>query len=325
MLRTRRSSAVLALCATVAAAALVGCSDSPDPDLEALTGKGSDKESGKDSGQGGSDKDSGQPKAATFTGTKKIDVNGQQVNVSCSGTAKGDRPVVVLMHGGGDNLKKFAALQKKLSGTDRVCSYDRLGAGASSKPEKPQTFTSTGRVLTGVIEQIAGDRGVVLAGHSLGGLIAGRYAPEHQDKVRGLVLMDATSPTQIADLHREVPKDATGPGAQLRDQTLAIFRGENPEKLVVKDAKVRPAGDIPVQVIMHGVKYLAKVPQYGPGLEQAWEDGQRKWLALSGRSALGTAQKSEHYIYLDEPDAAVTAILQVTAQAPAKAEPKKHN
>lgn len=76
-------------------------------------------------------------------------------------------------------------------------------------------------------------------------------APGHQDKVKGLVLLDATSPTQVADLNAEVPASATGPAAEVRDQTLAIFQGQNPEQLVVHDGKVESAGDIPVEVIGH--------------------------------------------------------------------------
>ncbi|NGN65325.1 alpha/beta hydrolase [Streptomyces sp. A7024] len=305
MFRNARTPALIALCAAVATtAALTGCA-------EKTKAGGLDTVSGRSAS-------SAERKPATFTGAKKIDVNGLKINVSCSGSPQKGKPVVVLLHGGGDNLKKFAGLQKTLGERERVCSYDRLGAGASDKPVKKQTLNDAGKVLTGVIDHVAGDSGAVLAGHSLGGLIAGRYAPGHQDKVKGVVLMDATSPTQIADLHREIPADATGMAAQLRDETLAVFRGADPEKLVVRDAKVRSAGDIPVQVIQHGVKYLEQVPEYGPGLEQAWADGQRKWLALSGRSALGTAQKSEHYIYLDQPDVAVTAILQVAAQAAAQ-------
>ncbi|UKD51748.1 alpha/beta hydrolase [Amycolatopsis sp. FU40] len=251
---------------------------------------------------------------AAFTGAKKITVAGKSVNVSCSGTLEKGKPVVILLHGGGDALDKFAGLQETLGKKNRVCSYDRLGAGGSDQPAGPQTFETTGKVLTGVIGQLAPDSPVVLAGHSLGGLIAARYAPDHQDKVKGLVLMDATSPTQEADLVREIPAGATGDAAGLRTQTLAVFKGESPEKLVVADADVKSAGDIPVEVIKHGQEYLAQLPQYGPGLERAWTEGQVKWLAISTRSKLTIAKTSGHYIYQDQPDVAVREIEDVAAR-----------
>ncbi|MGW3351891.1 alpha/beta fold hydrolase [Nonomuraea rubra] len=252
---------------------------------------------------------------APISGTQKIEVGGRSVNVSCSGDPAKGKPVVMLMHGGGDGLDKLAALQKTLSEQHRVCSYDRLGAGASAKPAGPQDFSSAGEVLTGVLDRVAGDSPVVLAGHSLGGLVAARYAPGHQDRVKGLVLMDATPPTMAGDIARTIPKSATGPAAEVRAQNLAVFEGQNPEQLVMPDGKVGSAGDIPVEVIQHGKPYLAAIPTYGKRLEQVWAAGQRKWLALSSASKLTTAGNSGHYIYVDQPEIAVQAISRVAAQA----------
>ncbi|MFI7677302.1 alpha/beta fold hydrolase [Actinophytocola sp. NPDC049390] len=251
---------------------------------------------------------------APFTG--KVEADGGSVQVSCAGEAQEGRPVVVLLHGGGDDLTKMADLQNKLSDKDLVCSYDRLGAGASDKPGGPQTIADSGDVLTAVIDRVAGDAPVVLAGHSLGGLLAARYAPDHQDRVAGLVLLDATSPTQSADLKAIVPANATGPAADLVAQTEAVLRGQNPERLVTPDGDVASAGDIPVQVVQHGKPYLAEaVPEYGQDMEQAWAQGQRKWLAVSSDSTLVTAPNSGHYVHVDEPEVAVRAIQQVVAQA----------
>ncbi|MFC4010070.1 alpha/beta fold hydrolase [Nonomuraea purpurea] len=295
--RRIKATVLTALCCTVIGAGLAGCeADSTDDwDPFASTTRKAD--------------------ADLITGTKKIDVGGRSVNVSCSGDPEKGKPVIMLMHGGGDGLDKMAAIQKTLSQKNRVCSYDRLGAGASDQPDGPQTFAGTGKVLTGVLDRVAGDGPVVLAGHSLGGLIAARYAPDHQDRVKGLVLLDTTSPTMVEDITKAIPESATGPAAEVRAQNLAIFQGKNPEKLAITDGKVRSAGNIPVEVIQHGKQYLAAVPQYGPRLEQAWTAGQRKWLELSGSSKLSTAKNSGHYVYVDEPDVAVQAIERVTSQA----------
>ncbi|MGY1438913.1 alpha/beta fold hydrolase [Streptomyces reniochalinae] len=303
MSRKGRNSAVIALCWAVGGVGLVGCEEpSKDASSHPAPESSAPRRPADDA-------------MLTGTGTRKVKVEGRSVNVSCAGTAADGKPVIVLLHGGGDELKKMAGLQKALSSHNRVCSYDRLGAGASDKPGGPQTLDSTGKVLTGVIERVSGDAPVVLGGHSLGGLIAARYAGDNADRVAGLVLMDATSPTQNADLAEAVPESATGPAAELRDQTLAVLGGKNPERLTVRDGKVRSAGDIPVEVVKHGKRYLAEVPEYGSGMERAWSKGQRKWLAVSSRSKLSTAGNSEHYIYLDQPDVAVGALRRVTSQA----------
>ncbi|MGW4795268.1 alpha/beta fold hydrolase [Nonomuraea sp. NPDC004297] len=297
MLRKFKASVVAALCTAALGAGITGCEADSMDDWDPFAGTSLGAE------------------LDPISGIEKIKVGGRSVNVSCSGTPAQGRPVIVLLHGGGDGLDKLAALQKTLSKKNRTCSYDRLGAGASDKPDGPQDFAATGKILTGVLDRVAGDNPVVLAGHSLGGLVAARYAPDHQDRVKGLVLLDTTSPTMQDDITKAIPESAKGPAAEVRAQNLGIFQGQNPEQLVIADGKVRFAGNIPVEVVKHGQQYLAAVPTYGPRLEQAWSAGQRKWLALSGDSRLSTAAKSGHYIYVDQPDVAVQAIERVTAQA----------
>ncbi|MDI6521197.1 alpha/beta fold hydrolase [Streptomyces coelicoflavus] len=102
------------------------------------------------------------------------------------------------MSGGGEGPDDMAPLQKTLSKVDRVCVYDRLGEGKSDKPALVtlQTMDDTGALE--VLDRLAGDRPVVLAGHSLGSYIDARYAPDHTDRVKGLVLLNATAHTSPA-------------------------------------------------------------------------------------------------------------------------------
>lgn len=304
MMRTVKATAMAVLCCAVAGAGLVACEDSSPAE------KAVDK-SIDDAVEGAVDEALGN----TFTGTKKIKVGDRSVNVSCSGkAAEKDQPLVLLLAGAGDGLGKVAGLQKTLSKQARVCSYDRLGEGASDKPKGLQHQADSAKILTAVLDGVAGDRPAVLAGHSLGGQIAARYAPEHQDRVKGLVLMDATIPALNAGFSKTIPESATGQVAQLRAGTLAANSGKNQEKFVIEDAKVSSAGDIPVEIIKHESQY-AEVPEYGPALEEMWSKGQKQWLALSSDSKLSTAAKSGHYIYVDRPDLAVKAVRKVTAQA----------
>ncbi|MEU4653369.1 alpha/beta fold hydrolase [Streptomyces sp. NPDC023723] len=287
MNRVIRATAVAALCTSLAGAALVaGTVSAPAADRS----------------------------GAARTQTGKIRIDGYSVNVSCSGDARAKGPLVLLMAGGGDGLDTMAGLQKTLSEKSRVCSYDRLGEGASDQPAGLQTVNDSGRILTGVLDRLAGHRPVVLAGHSLGGYLAARYAPAHRDRIKGLVLLDATIPALTAGLNKAIPQSATGLAAELRDQTLAANQGQNPEQLVIADTEVRSAGRIPVRILKHESQY-AEVPEYGPALEEMWTAGQRQWRALSPRATLRTAPGTGHYIHVDRPDLAVGAIRNVTAQA----------
>jgi pimeloyl-ACP methyl ester carboxylesterase len=310
MNRMLKATAVAALFCTVAGAGYAGVAQARGNDGLGLAGAAFTTHKAASTTHKGHTN-----RADPFVGEMKINVRGHSVNVSCSGRYSARKPVVVLVAGLGDGLDKMADLQKTLSAKNRVCSYDRLGEGKSDKPEGPQSLADTGRVLTGVINRVAGDAPVVLAGHSLGGLIAARYTPDHTDKVKGLVLMDATTPTNGADVSAAIPESATGDAADLRAQTLAVAQGQNPENLVIPDGKVRSAGWIPAQVIRHGQPYLAQFPVYGPTLEADWTKGQYAWTAVSHRSTIRVAENSGHYIYVDRKDIAVDAIQQVVAQA----------
>ncbi|SDD49302.1 alpha/beta fold hydrolase [Glycomyces harbinensis] len=293
MNRNRIGTSVAAVVGCVlAGAALVGCGDS---ELNAVEEE---------------------VKSELFTGTDTFTIAGHQVNISCSGSIASDGPIVLLLHGGGDDVTAMAGFQEAISADSRVCSYDRLGAGASDQPDGPQDYVSVGETLGGVIDAVAGGDPVVLVGHSMGGLIAGRYAPDHQDDVAGLVLLDATSPTAAGDIAERIPEDTAGAAGELRAQTLAIFEGANPEQLVFADGEVQSAGDIPVRVIQHGVQYLAAAdPEYGLGLEEDWTAGQNDWLNLSADSRLDTAEASGHYIYNEAPDVALEAVQDVASRA----------
>ncbi|WP_017594904.1 alpha/beta fold hydrolase [Nocardiopsis potens] len=307
MSRTTRATALTAICCTVAGPVLAGCGAVSDD-----VGAGLDEVR--------TDLESAAEEVATdgelFTGEKSLDVDGASVNVSCSGAPADGRPVVLLMAGMGDGLDTMADLQKTLSGEDRVCSYDRPGEGKSDAPDGPQSIADAGEVLTAVLDDVSPDGPAVLVGHSLGGLIAARYAPDHRDRVAGLVLLDATSPTMIDDITEVIPESATGEGAEVRAQNLAVFQGENPEKITIEsDPEVRSAGDIPVQIIQHGVPYLGEIPEYGDELERVWAEGQEKWRGLSSAGELSTAEESGHYIHTDQPDVAAEAVRRVTDQA----------
>ncbi|MEV0785448.1 alpha/beta fold hydrolase [Streptomyces sp. NPDC050423] len=298
MARIIRKTALAALCITAACAGLVACDDDDEGFLEGLDDNPS----------------LSKPALDGLSGTKKISIRGSSVNVACSGSRTDGKPVVVVLAGLDDDLTKTAAFRKTLGTEHRVCSYDRLGQGGSDKPSGVQSLAAGGKILTGVLDQVAGDTPVVLVGHSLGGLVAARYAPDHQDRVKGLVLLDATSPTTSGDIQKVIPASATGPSAQLREQAVAVARGQNSEKLAFPDAAVRPAGDIPVEVVQHGTKYLGAFPVYGAGLERVWTEGQHKWAGISGNSKLSTAADSAHHIYVDRADLAVKAVRRVTAQ-----------
>ena len=102
---------------------------------------------------------------------------------------------VVLMHGIASNSGTFAGLLKYLEGTQtmrdvRFVTFDWLGAGESYKSEKLRyDFKEQILALHNSITKLDTDGPVVLLGHSMGTLIATRYADQHRRMVKRLILV----------------------------------------------------------------------------------------------------------------------------------------
>jgi len=251
-------------------------------------------------------------------GTRSVRVNGYSITTRCTGAAAAGTPTIVLLAGEPDPLTKFAHIQRALSATARVCSYDRLGEGTSSKPRSEQTLGDSDAILHALLAKLrVGSAGVVLVGHSLGGLVAADYASRYRrsHQVKALVLLDATPPSVVPRIKRLIPADATGVAGKVRAEIVGLATGHNPERLVFGGAPLPPIGNVPLTVVQHGEPIFAVVPTYGRRIQQIWSAGQRRWLALSPRSRMVIARHSGHYIYLDQPRLTLRLIRRALANA----------
>ena len=92
------------------------------------------------------------------------------------------RGVVVLVHGLGEHIARYDHVARRLNGLGfAVVGYDHRGHGRSpgqrgGMPADESLCADLGRVLYAAREAFAGP--LVLVGHSLGGLIAGRFVAE---------------------------------------------------------------------------------------------------------------------------------------------------
>ena len=123
-----------------------------------------------------------------------IDAGGYRVRVYEMGTSG---PCVVIVPGAGDCAASWMPVVNQVARFARVISYDRAGLGGS-EDSLPATLDRYLTELHAVIAQACADGPLILAGHSLGGLIARVFTREHPGQVAGLVQVDAT-PEAITD------------------------------------------------------------------------------------------------------------------------------
>lgn len=115
----------------------------------------------------------------------------------------GEGPVIILLHGIASSAATFAHVVPQLSDHYRCISLDLLGFGDSPSPEKA-TFTIEEHVgaIAATVRSLKLDAPFILVGHSLGSLLAARFAATHPRQVSRLILVSPpiyVPPSQIGD------------------------------------------------------------------------------------------------------------------------------
>ena len=112
-------------------------------------------------------------------------VDGARVRVRMEGPK--DAPALILIHGFTYSLESWDAWAKALSGDYRVIRYDLLGHGLTG-PDPQQRYAPTKRAqfFEKLMDALEVER-AVLAGNSLGGMVAWHTAANAPERVAGLI------------------------------------------------------------------------------------------------------------------------------------------
>jgi pimeloyl-ACP methyl ester carboxylesterase len=143
---------------------------------------------------------------------------------------------IILVHGVGADLEMWEAVAERLAPRHDVVRYDMLGHGASAKPPGPYCLHD----FIGQLQRLADGLAIpkfVLAGFSMGGLVAQGFALAAPDRVERLTLLNTVfdrSPQERAAVEarvREVVKrgHAAGIAAALERWFTPAFRAARPE------------------------------------------------------------------------------------------------
>jgi pimeloyl-ACP methyl ester carboxylesterase len=98
-------------------------------------------------------------------------------------------PDVVCVHGITSTSRAWLAVARELDGRASVQAVDLRGRGASGGLPGPYGMAVHTADLLAVLDSLGLDR-AVLVGHSLGAYVVARFAVEHPERVRALVLVD---------------------------------------------------------------------------------------------------------------------------------------
>lgn len=146
-----------------------------------------------------------------------------------AGAGGADRPVVVLEHGLLSSPDFWHWIAGSLAERCEVVTYARAGYAASRYRRGTPGWTIGAAVddLLDLARHVAGDRRVVLGGHSLGGWIAIRAAGAAPDLVRGVALVDSSHPAELQRSSRQAKgQEAITQNLMLMGPSLALGLGQ---------------------------------------------------------------------------------------------------
>jgi pimeloyl-ACP methyl ester carboxylesterase len=95
---------------------------------------------------------------------------------------------LVLLHGFPLAKETWDPVVRLLHGRARIVRFDLRGLGRSSGPAGPVTLERLAADLAGVLDRLSIERAVV-AGHSLGAMVAWAFARNHRERLAGLALI----------------------------------------------------------------------------------------------------------------------------------------
>jgi pimeloyl-ACP methyl ester carboxylesterase len=144
-----------------------------------------------------------------------VDVGGYQLHLNCIGNGT---PTIILDALGNGSSASWGLVQPEIAQSNRVCAYDRAGAGWSERGPAPRDMNQHVRELHALLAGARVGGPYVLVGHSYGGRIARVYAKTYPREVFGMVLID---PGRLDDDPRFPPQHHKERAAERRLITVA--------------------------------------------------------------------------------------------------------
>jgi len=260
-----------------------------------------------------------------------VDIGGHRLHIWCTGSGS---PLVVLETGLGGSFAGWGFVQPEVARFTRVCSYDRAGLGYSDPGPLPRTAGRIAHELRALLDRSGISEPLLLVGASSGGFSMRLFATEHPDRVKGLVLVDASHEDQrheVPPIARFVPALASigafrvlgisfdmGPDSlapPVRAHARATqFRAAGYKAAASEIANIQQSAD-EVRAKRRPLPHPVVVVSGGRGADETWRALQRDQVTLSPRGCQIVAEDSGHVVPLDQPQVIVEALRALVAAA----------
>jgi len=262
-----------------------------------------------------------------------VDVGGYRLHINCIGAGS---PTVVIESGWGDMSAAWGWVQPEVAKTTRICTYDRAGMGWSEASPEPRVAREYAKELHTLLANAHETGPYVLVGHSMGGFTVLVYAHDYPADVSGLVFVDSQDlPASDGAAPVPAPKPSEnsvtsllariGLMRLLADPLGAVENLPEGVKQAYTASAVAPRG---VQAFTNegmgmseggaqarAVTTLGALPlivlSRGKDQDAKHTAAQTSLLQLSTDSQQFFAEQSGHPIMIEQPEAAVAAIVKM--------------
>lgn len=263
-----------------------------------------------------------------------VDVGGHRLHLHCRGSGG---PIVVVDAGSGDWSTSWGLVQAEVAKTTRMCTYDRAGMGWSDPGPLPRDARQFAKELHSLLTEAQLPAPYVLVGHSQGGLTVRVFAHDYPADVAGVVLIDSMSPGQfraaavdtparsgLDRLALWIPSALARVGAlRVLAKLLGLVPAGSPDdkayfarfvrpqyvQASLDEAEGMPASGAQAAAVTTFGELPLIVLSRGQDPEPAWQAMQAELLQLSSHREQRVAEASGHSVQIDQPQAAVAAIV----------------
>lgn len=214
----------------------------------------------------------------------------------------GSGPTVAFVHGVGSYLESWDGVIDGIGPGYRFLRYDLRGHGLSAKVPGPYKLTDFVDDLRALLDHLRIDR-TILAGFSLGGLIAQAFALGHPERIQGLVLVSTIAGRTAAERERVLQRARTlsdkGAVSHLAEAVdrwfTADFIFRHPE--VLEERRRRSLGNDP-ECYAAAYRVLAETD-----LAECLSDISTPTLVMTGENDIGSTPRMAQLIAERVPDA----------------------
>jgi len=256
-----------------------------------------------------------------------------QAPVALKLTEFGRGPTVVLVHGLGGARLQWMPTARKLMSDHHVVMVDLPAHGESAMPE-PFSFDACAAALDRVLAKQKPDSTVVVA-HGLGGAIALLEAKAHPERMKGLIVIDASlkAPVAIPDQQRRAFIEHMDANFDAFLKQVFTGMARDSAEGVALHARAALVPQAPMRAYFHALFDLdvssatrgLKTPLLFVGSSRTWPDTS-SWAAVARQRGIDDpgsvparrVANSGAQMYADQPDTLAMVIRQFEARVMAK-------